>query len=102
MENFYNPQPKDTMWRSKKYLDFVKTLPSIVAGSGDVTAHHVRMLGNAGTAIKPSDFWVVPLADSLHKELDQIGRETFYEKYNIDIKIEIIKTMAAYLKEISK
>ena len=94
-----NPQPKTPMWRSKKYLDFVKTLPSIVPGSGDVTPHHVRMHSNAGTGTKPSDYWTVPLADSLHKELDQIGRETFYKKYNIDIKMEIIKTMGAYLKD---
>jgi len=93
-----NPQPKSARWENKKYLAFVRTLPSIVPGSGDIVPHHVRMDGNAGVAGKPSDYYSVPLADSKHKELDQIGKESFYKKYDINIYKEIMLVNQAWIR----
>ena len=35
--------------------------------TGDVVAHHCRTAANAGTGIKPSDWWILPVCDGHHR-----------------------------------
>lgn len=45
------------------------TLYPDVASTGDVVIHHVRTADNSGTAIKPDDWYGIPIHDSQHQHL---------------------------------
>jgi len=84
--------------RSKPYLDFIRNQPCIVSGSDyGVVAHHVRILGNGGTGLKPSDFLTVPLTHENHMLLHSGGERSFYKKHNIDIKSSILYYLESFL-----
>lgn len=95
---------KELQYRSKRYRKFVAGLTCAVGRwfgnascEGDVVAAHVGKGG--GTALKCSDLLVIPLCDRHHSGFEhQNGIETFKKKFNIDIKAEIIKTLAAYVQ----
>jgi hypothetical protein len=70
-----NPQPKPKAFRSQAYLNWLKDqpVPSRIFGTGDTVYHHVKMFGNGGMALKPPDNDALPIPDSVHKRLDDIG-----------------------------
>jgi len=85
--------------RSKLYLDFIRNQPCIVSGSDyGVVAHHVRILGNGGTGLKPSDFLTVPLTHEHHMALHSGGERSFYKKHNIDINNSIKCFLLSFLE----
>ena len=79
-------------FRSKKYMAWVKTLPSCVSGKSPCDAHHIKVPGFGGTS-KPSDLFVIPLTRDEHQEFHQIGWTSFEDKYNIDQLREVLKTI---------
>lgn len=54
--------------------------------AGDVVAAHVRRRTDGGTALKPSDWWTIPLCDKHHMQQHSIGEPAFERLYNIDMK----------------
>lgn len=86
----YNFKPKPT--RSKKYGEFVKSLPSVVSGvepAGDW--HHVISCGlGGGWGTKASDLHTFPLTREEHTELHH-DIEAWEEKYGSQL-IHVAKT----------
>lgn len=46
---------------------------------------HVRSAANAGTGLKPPDWFGVSLCNDHHREQHSIGAETFSRQYQIDL-----------------
>ena len=109
--------PVNNLLRSKKYQDFISKRPCVRCGKmnpdGLNDPHHERALGGGGTAIKPSDVYLVPLTHDCHIIRDgwkgpiifhgydfrPHGRnETFYPEH-VDIKMLIIKQLNDFLME---
>lgn len=88
--------------RSKKYLNWIDTQPSLLPGSGDVTHHHIRIDGNAGMGTKPCDLFSVPLFVLLHNGF-HAGKESdreFWERHNIDIYRELHRLVSKYFTKV--
>ena len=81
--------------RSKPYLRFIANQPCSVPGcSYNVgTVHHVET-GGMGT--KCSDYETVCLCLAHHREIHQIGKTTFSEKYKVDLLSLAKKLFSAY------
>lgn len=91
---------KSKAWRSKKYLDFIRSRPCCVSGAEvNVIAHHVRCLGHGGMGLKPPDYCCVPLTQELHQELHDKGERTFWDKYQKDVCVMILLQMSCFLFE---
>lgn len=83
----------DPRWRSRKYLDWVKTQPSCVSGKPADDPHHIKRPGFGGTS-KCSDLFAIPLTREEHDELHHIGWRAWEEKYQIcqtDIALKVIE-----------
>lgn len=77
--------PKHRKWvRGHKCL----VLP---CGNRDIECAHVRAGTDGGTALKPSDWWCVPLCDFHHNLQHQIGEPLFERTYGLDLKAEARK-----------
>lgn len=62
----YKPNPT----RSQKYLNFVRTLPSVVSGQSGCVPHHVIACGmGGGMGTKASDLHTFPLTPEEHNTL---------------------------------
>lgn len=77
--------PKTERLRSPRHLAWVRSLPCSVPGCirADIQAHHVRK--GAGTALKPSDAFTVPICPEHHYEGDNEGWRTFEVKHGLDL-----------------
>ena len=73
---YFNPQPKEEIWRNKKYREWIAKWPPQIQGSGDTVCVHIRILGSGGTSIKPHDYFTLPLPDSIHKKIHNKGEIT--------------------------
>ncbi|MCK5616199.1 DUF968 domain-containing protein [Candidatus Pacearchaeota archaeon] len=91
------------MFRSKAYLEFIKTLPCVVCGreAGEylsvVPAH--QKLGEGGIGIKPPDTHCLPLCHYCHTH-EHRGERTFWQGVNINRERIIIKCLTLYLEKI--
>jgi hypothetical protein len=47
---------------------------------------HVRCGTDGGTALKPSDRWVISLCAHHHEEQHRIGEQAFEKRYALDLK----------------
>lgn len=67
----------------------------ISAPAGDprrrIECAHVRLGTDGGTALKPSDWWTVPLCQTHHSEQHSIGEAAFQQKYHLHLKALAIK-----------
>lgn len=68
------PEPRGP-WKSQRYLEFVRSLPSVITGTPGCEAHHLIGHGHSGMATKVSDLWTFPLTREQHRELHRIGFE---------------------------
>ena len=93
------PYQKKKPWRSNAYLIYIRQQSCIICQHPETDAHHVRIQSNAGTGIKPSDFYGVPLCRLHHLESHHYGRNTFFERHGVDIFEELFKIVAGFLKE---
>ncbi len=83
---------------SKKYLDYVRSLPCCVSGyiGEEVVPHHIigaNWLTGKCMSKKGSDLTVIPIRQSLHQELHDKGWVTFERKYNICQVEMVVKTI---------
>jgi len=88
--------PKPKTYRSKKYLDFIRSKPCITCGSHDTFPHHEAM-GCAGKGIKAPDSYTLPMCAKCHRFRHDTGF-SFWDEQNIDVKMEIIKLLTEYLQ----
>jgi hypothetical protein len=73
-EKLWDAMDRSKAYTQKQHYERVKKMTPVVPypmipAVGDVVAHHVRTSANAGTGIKPKDWFCVPLNDSQHKHL---------------------------------
>ncbi len=83
------------MYRSESYLAFIRTKPCLVCGRRSV-AHHEK-LKQGGMGIKPPDNQAVPLCVECHEDQEHEGSPVFWDRRNIDVKMQIIKFNTEYL-----
>lgn len=83
---------KKVPWRSKKYLEWVKTISSVLNESNGSDAHHMKGHGMGGT-VKAPDWAVFPLTREEHEEFHKIGWRTWEEKYGSQWEF-VARTMA--------
>ena len=58
---------KQAKWRSKKYLDFVRTQPCAICGRPSDHAHHIIGIGGmGGMGTKAPDYMTMPLCVAHH------------------------------------
>jgi hypothetical protein len=70
----------DAVRRFKEHREWIASLPCCSCGSlRDVVAAHLRIDTDGGTALKPSDWWTLPLCDACHHVQHQSGERTFWE-----------------------
>ena len=68
-------------YRNRKYLDWVKTLPSVISQRPADDAHHLIGNGYSAMGTKVTDIWTFPLTRDEHTELHNIGWKAWEEKY---------------------
>ncbi len=99
----------ETRYRSVWYLRYVSGQESCLTwgdaciasmyppGSPQLSvAHHVRMGGNGGMGLKPSDYRTVPLTDQEHRTLHQHGEKSFWREAGVDPDQVIIALLARF------
>ena len=90
----FNPQPKMKTYRSKRYLDFIRSKPCIICARKAV-AHH-EAVTNRGIGIKCSDYETLPLCEECHEIRHRFGKDTFWQ--SVDYKKLMIGYMSEYIK----
>jgi hypothetical protein len=83
--------------RSQKYLDWVKTQPSVISGRPADDAHHIKGHGYGGTT-KPSDYFTFPLTRDEHTHFHNIGWQSWEAKYGSQWKY-IAETLERAIRE---
>jgi hypothetical protein len=83
---------------SKARVAFVRSLPCSACGviGYSQNAHVCRVGGGMGR--KAHYTTIVPLRGAMHRELHQIGRASFEEKYGVDLDKAAADTQAAWLQ----
>lgn len=84
---------KEKTFRSKRYMDFVKTLDCCVSSAGcggEIAAHHTE---TGGMGIKGSDLSCIPLCGIHHAFYHNSGKITFASYYNINIQDLVEETI---------
>lgn len=59
--------------RSRKYLNYVKSLPCVITGAPADDPHHLIGHGQGGMATKACDLFAFPLTREQHTNLHNIG-----------------------------
>lgn len=84
-------------FRSKKYLEFVRSLPCCICGAMDtVVPHHTE---TGGVSMKGSDAMTIPLCYKHHDEHDRTGKRTFYLNHATDVNYELVQTLRAWVEK---
>lgn len=78
--------------KSKKYLDFVRSMPCAITGKEQVEAHHLIGHGQGGMGLKSSDLLAFPLCPELHRELHDHGWKAWEELHGSQWKY-VAKTL---------
>lgn len=84
------------MYRSEKYLSFIRSLPCCMCGSQSPNDPHHEGLHAGGMGLKAPDSHCVPLCRSCHTLHDTIGAKSFWRKH--DVKMLIIKYLTMYIE----
>jgi len=64
-----NKQHKPCRWQSKKYIEWVRTLPCSICGQ-PAEVHHIKGTGHmSGAGLKSPDWATMPLCHSHHAEM---------------------------------
>ena len=92
------PCQKKKTFRSEKYKKYIRSLPCVICNYPASEAHHVRIDGNAGTGMKPSDTYCVPLCPLHHAELHQFGKDTFFDRHGINVYKLLFKTVKGFVE----
>lgn len=86
--------------RNPLYLSFIRSRPCLVCEATlEIEAAHVRVGGDGGVGLKPSDYRAVPLCHRHHAQQHRDGERTFWRWLGADPNAVIIHLIAAYLTE---
>lgn len=89
--------------RDFKYLSWLRKQPCVASGEKAQCAHHIRIGTNGGSAIKPSDYFCIPLLNEYHTTglfaIHVIGEETFFKQFKLNPNQLFIKYLKQYLLE---
>jgi hypothetical protein len=55
------------------------------------------MFGHGGVGMKPSDYLCIPLDDTLHKKLHNMGEREFWDSHGIDIGMKLVCEMLIFI-----
>ena len=87
--------------RSTKYLNWLRNRPCVISGQKAECTHHIRLGTNGGTALKPSDYFCIPLLHEFHtvgpQALHIIGEDSFLKKFNLNKTELFVKCLSQYL-----
>ena len=86
-------------WRNKKYLEYIRQQPCLICGIIPSQSHHIQTKNNHGTALKPGDYWCIPLCLGCHQMLHFVGKKTFLKRHGIDVFQELFRMVSGYLKK---
>ena len=85
---------KKKTFRSKAYLEYVRSLPCIICRMESVPHHEI----GGGISLKGSDLYAIPLCNTHHQELHSKGVKTFWKKNNLNRWEIIAETLAGYIE----
>ena len=71
---YFNPQPKTEKLRDQKYLDWLRSQPPLIAGTGETVYHHLKLFKSGSMGKKPDDRDCIPISDSIHQLIHSSGR----------------------------
>lgn len=84
MKLFKYPNHRNTL-----YLTWLRSQNCAASGQKAEVAHHMRLGTNGGSALKPSDYFCLPLTEEYHTQgsmaVHLIGEESFIELYELDL-----------------
>ncbi len=86
---------KTKTYRSEKYKAFIRSFPCLICGSPG-SEHHHESLSGGGVGIKCPDNESLPLCVVCHKKRHHVGRDTFFEEYDLDYEMEVLKYQHLY------
>ena len=87
------PHEKMKIYRSAKYLKFVRSHPCIICGRSS-QAHHVRRsYFGAGMGIRPSDYVAIPFCLECHKPENE---------KDLNVELIIINLLMEYIEGLKK
>lgn len=84
--------------KSKKYLDYVRSMPCVITGQESVHAHHLIGHGQGGMGLKSSDLLAFPLCPELHDELHRHGYKQWEELHGSQWKY-VAMTLHAVMEQ---
>lgn len=95
----FNPYAKIKTIESKRYLEYMKTVPPIVPGDNPVY-HHMQIRGGS-KGLKASDIFTVSLPYDLHRgfndSIHTIGPEEFEKRFNVDLMAHMLRNIEWFI-----
>lgn len=93
---------KTRTYRNADYMKFLRDeRPCIVTLQGsphvEMVSHHVRIGGNGGMGLKPSDYRCVPLTAQEHVRLHNQGETFYWKEKGIDPNHYMVGYLSHYL-----
>lgn len=85
--------PKPKRISSKRYLEFIRSLPCVNCGR-PAEAHHAE---TGGMGIKANDTRTISLCHPCHQMAHSMGIETFQREHNICFKDVMLRCMETYI-----
>ena len=89
---------KETRWRNRAYLNYVKSLPSVLSGLPADDAHHVKGHGMGGAGLTAPDWATIPLTRGEHEEFHRLGAQQWEMKYGSQLEF-VAKTLGRAIEE---
>lgn len=88
--------PQYKLYRNEEYRLWIKKQQSIVSPYPADDAHHCWNCGKKG---KRNDYLCVPLTRGEHDDYHRLSHDRFEQKYNLDLKDEIINLLCEFIEE---
>jgi hypothetical protein len=86
--------PKPKTFRSKKYLDFIRSKPCFVCGKPGPSDPHHENFGFCGSGMKAPDTYTVPLCREHHSVRHSEGGRIFPQ----EVEWAVIKYLTEYIE----
>jgi Protein of unknown function (DUF968) len=89
-------------FRNANYLSWIRTQPCVVTDMDftqtDMVAHHVRLGGDGGMGLKPSDYRCIPLTAFQHVKLHAMVESEYYKMFELSVEKLMISLMIKYIR----
>lgn len=93
---------KQSVWRSKEYLDMVRGMHCCVCGwFPPVDPHHIKgyaHITGGGLSRKPDDSWVIPLCHAHHTQLHDQGWKTWEKGWGVS-QLDLVRETRSHFHE---